>query len=591
MNRWSQARPFILGLALALAGCGGGGNDLPDSPNPPVNTPPTANAGPDQVVAPGATVNLNGGGSSDANGTIASYAWTQTAGAAVTLGSPATATPSFIAPTAPGTLTFQLTVTDNGGASHSDSVSVTVNAIPVANAGADQTVSAGAAVSLAGSATDADGSIASYAWTQTSGPAVTLLNANGATATFTAPASAATLGFDLTVTDNRGATHVDSVVVTVTAIVNPPVLLAPSIGQQPNNPRAIEHGSAMLVVAAAGSDLTYEWRRASGTVVKSGPEPYLLLAGLSTNDDDDCYYVVVSNDLGTATSEQGCLTVENIDWYLDPSDDPDSNDDYGYALGFGEGVMKMTQTVTGPLTGSVGGQLGFPLQFGPPESCYMGSYGGTTIDGVPVAAEVAPPLGHHTLSESWNECYTDADDTRPQNGAYLVEYDFPQAWGVGTLTLHVSEPYFNGTLQAEVVTSGSGTTRAEEFQITILEDFSFGELQIVNDKSIDVERRYASDGISVDEADVIFHVSMAGFDANGSVGTLTIRGNDIFHLRQHFAEGDSGEPEFSSTGTLLVEIGRYALALLQPSGTYQGWGVRTVPPEECPADVCADLPE
>ena len=44
------------------------------------NTPPTANAGPDQTVASGATVNLNGTGSTDPDGTIASYAWTQTAG-------------------------------------------------------------------------------------------------------------------------------------------------------------------------------------------------------------------------------------------------------------------------------------------------------------------------------------------------------------------------------------------------------------------------------------------------------------------------------------------------------------------------------
>lgn len=50
-----------------------------------------------------------------------------------------------------------------------------VNKAPVANAGADITVTGPAAVSLDGSASkDSDGSIASYLWEQTAGPAVTL---------------------------------------------------------------------------------------------------------------------------------------------------------------------------------------------------------------------------------------------------------------------------------------------------------------------------------------------------------------------------------------------------------------------------------
>ncbi len=95
--------------------------------NPVGNQAPTANAGPDQTVNSGATVNLNGTGSSDPDGTIASYAWTQTGGANVTLTGANTATPSFTAPTGPATLTFMLTVTDNNGATGTDSVTVNVN--------------------------------------------------------------------------------------------------------------------------------------------------------------------------------------------------------------------------------------------------------------------------------------------------------------------------------------------------------------------------------------------------------------------------------------------------------------------------------
>jgi hypothetical protein len=89
------------------------------------------------------------------------------------------------------------------------------NVPPVANAGADQTVVTGAAVTLDGSAsTDSDGTIASYTWTQLSGTAVTL-SGSGATRTFTAPGSPTTLLFSLTVTDNSGAPS-DPSTVTIT---------------------------------------------------------------------------------------------------------------------------------------------------------------------------------------------------------------------------------------------------------------------------------------------------------------------------------------------------------------------------------------
>ncbi|MCE9687928.1 cadherin-like domain-containing protein [Shewanella sp. AS16] len=73
--------------------------------------------------------------------------------------------------------------------------------------------------SLTATASDADGSIASYAWTQKSGIAVALTGADSATASFTAPAVAAdtALVFSVTVTDNQGASVSKDVTVTVTA--------------------------------------------------------------------------------------------------------------------------------------------------------------------------------------------------------------------------------------------------------------------------------------------------------------------------------------------------------------------------------------
>ena len=97
------------------------------------NTAPTADAGPDQTdVTPGATVTLDGTGSSDPDvGQTLGYAWLQTAGPTVTLSDATAAQPTFTAPLLntgvnSETLAFQLTVTDGNGGSTSDTVSIIV---------------------------------------------------------------------------------------------------------------------------------------------------------------------------------------------------------------------------------------------------------------------------------------------------------------------------------------------------------------------------------------------------------------------------------------------------------------------------------
>jgi len=93
------------------------------------NVAPTADAGADQTnIEPFATVTLNGSASTDSDGTISTYTWSQISGTSVTL-SGSGASRTFTAPnTLSGdTLVFGLTVTDNGGlTSTQDTVSITV---------------------------------------------------------------------------------------------------------------------------------------------------------------------------------------------------------------------------------------------------------------------------------------------------------------------------------------------------------------------------------------------------------------------------------------------------------------------------------
>jgi hypothetical protein len=93
------------------------------------------------------------------------------------------------------------------------------NTAPVANAGPDQIVNSGSLVTLDGSASrDPDGDPLTFAWTQTSGPSVTLSNSGTSKPSFTAPSNLANdtlFIFKLTVSDGRGLSATDSVQITV----------------------------------------------------------------------------------------------------------------------------------------------------------------------------------------------------------------------------------------------------------------------------------------------------------------------------------------------------------------------------------------
>ncbi len=123
------------------------------------------------------------------------------------------------APTGTHTITAKAT-DDKGAVTTSAALAITVSATstnlaPTVNAGTDKAVTLPTnSVTLTGTASDANGSIASYSWTKQSGPAATLTNAT--TASLTASGLVAgTYVFRLTVTDNGGATAFDEATVTV----------------------------------------------------------------------------------------------------------------------------------------------------------------------------------------------------------------------------------------------------------------------------------------------------------------------------------------------------------------------------------------
>jgi len=193
----------------------------------PPNQVPVANAGQNQTIPlqSGQTsynVQLNGSGSYDPDGSIVSYIWSGTP-------DPADISNPFITLTA-GSQIFTLIVTDNQGASSGpSSVTITVlpppNQSPVANAGANQTLSlllgqTSVTTQLNGTgSSDPDGTIVGYAWSGTPTPAAVVRP------TVSLPLGTHT--FTLVVTDNQGAVSSPSLVTIQVVQAQPPVLTVP----------------------------------------------------------------------------------------------------------------------------------------------------------------------------------------------------------------------------------------------------------------------------------------------------------------------------------------------------------------------------
>jgi len=91
-----------------------------------VNVPPTADAGADRSVTPESSVTLDGSGSSDLDGSISAYAWTQLTGTSVSITNSDQVTATFTAPVTEGDLSFELLVTDDGGEADRDTVNISV---------------------------------------------------------------------------------------------------------------------------------------------------------------------------------------------------------------------------------------------------------------------------------------------------------------------------------------------------------------------------------------------------------------------------------------------------------------------------------
>lgn len=155
MDRRTGVPVWVVTLAFASLTCGDQAPNL--RPAAAITSP-----GQDTTVAVDASVDVQGS-ANDADGTVASHAWTFGDGGATTVADPG---PHVY--DAQGTYSVTYQVTDDGGAvSVPDTVIVTALPGPVAtitSPGADTTATLGDPVAFQGSAGDPDGTVASHRW-------------------------------------------------------------------------------------------------------------------------------------------------------------------------------------------------------------------------------------------------------------------------------------------------------------------------------------------------------------------------------------------------------------------------------------------
>jgi Putative Ig domain/Bacterial Ig domain len=311
-----------------------------------VNQPPTANAGNEQTVNEGDTVNLSGSGS-DPDSNPLTFTWSYVSGLAIILNvDPSDSSKAtFLAPQvfcAGDIVVMRLKVDDGFGGIATQDVSINVanaNHAPTADAGWNQTnISEGGAVELHGTGDDADTEEASgltFEWTQVpqiGEPAVTLIPIDGSDKDvgFTAPtigggdpSAFVDLHFSLTVMDScRGSTTTDPITVHVANIPHAPVAVA-------QGPTTANEGGDNVQLDGSGStdpdfdSLTYTWEQTAGpavTLVYSPGDtghvmPMFVTPWVSAHTDVK-FKLTVSDFPGSTSSAY--VTVKILNWNQPP---------------------------------------------------------------------------------------------------------------------------------------------------------------------------------------------------------------------------------------------------------------------------------
>ena len=216
----------------------------------------------------------------------------------------------------------------------SGSVEPTGNRPPVANAGVNQSMTQLGVVTLDGSAsTDPDNDALTWQWTQVSGPAVTLSNAQGARVTFNVPSplQQATYTFRLTVSDGKLTSTSDTSI----SVVDASKPVAPTVSVPAT--QQVTAGSQVTIVASAtdadstAQQLSWNWKVPADLTVISGINSNTLVVSSPATAETKSHSLSVTvTDQSYLRATGNTVLQVNAQDKPEPTPEPGAGYDYVY---------------------------------------------------------------------------------------------------------------------------------------------------------------------------------------------------------------------------------------------------------------------
>ncbi|MEK6748701.1 MAG: Calx-beta domain-containing protein [Pseudomonadota bacterium] len=399
---------------------------------------PTANAGIAQNVNGNALVTLSGSGTDLDSGTL-KYSWSQTAGTAATLSNANVASPTFYAPNVTGTLTFQLTVTDD--ANRAATATVNINVTAVAGAGTLQF------------------NAATYAVNENSGTAtITVDRVGGSTGavglTYATSDGTATAGADYTYTSGTLSWANGDI---TNKTISIPIIDDIVIEGNENLSILLSNATGGATLGSTSATLTINDNDSAG-VISFSATVYSVLENVAsvtitatrTGGVSGAVSANYATANGTATSGSDyTATSGTLAWTAGDS----ANKTFSITI-LDDSVYEGNETVTLSLSGATGGAT-------------LGSNATLTItenDAAPAAGTIAFSAASYTVTENGASAIITATRTGGGGGAVGVSY----ATSNGTATAGSDYTTATGTLSW-----ADGDSANKTFSITILDDSIF----------------------------------------------------------------------------------------------------------------------